>query len=420
MNRPVAFLVCLCAVPLIAQQLPPSAASHRQKMEKALRSNITDFWYPRTLDRTNGGYTIHAGPNGEPKGPGTKGIVTQARMVWFYAKLARTGYRKEDMLVAADIGFRFLRDRMWDRQHGGFYWEVDATGTQRIKPKKHLYGQAFALYALSELYLASGRGEVLSLANRLFDVLEKKAHDSKHGGYRESFKEDWTPDAEPGYMGDSSLKLMNTHLHLMEAMTWYVRASQSHAAYSRLRELIDIEASAVVRKHLPASTDKYNPDWSPRLEIPQYARVSYGHDLENVWLIMDALEAMGQPVQPFADLFRELWRYSLQYGYDSQQGGFYDSGPMGKPADRKEKVWWVQSEALVSALRMWKLTGDAKYWDVFEKTWNFVDRHQIDWANGEWHATVNPDLSVRGDKAGIWKAAYHNGRAMIECLQLLK
>lgn len=415
MNRPVAFLVFLCAVPLFAQP-----AVIKQKMEKALYSNIVDFWYPRTLDKANGGYTINAGPKGEPKGPGTKGIVTQARMVWFYARLARSGYRKEEMLTAADHGFRFLRDRMWDRQHGGFYWEVDATGAQRIKPKKHLYGQAFALYALSELYLASGRGEVLSLANRLFDVLEKKAHDAKYGGYVESFKEDWTPDNEPGYMGDSSLKLMNTHLHLMEAMTWYVRASQSHPAFSRLRELIDIETNAVVRKNLPACTDKYNADWTPRLDTPQYARVSYGHDLENVWLIMDAAEAMGEPVQPFVDLFRELWRNSLQYGYDKDNGGFYDSGPIGKPADRKEKVWWVQSEALVSALRMWKVTGDPKYWDVFEKTWNFVDRRQIDWTNGEWHATVLPDLTTRGDKANIWKAAYHNGRATIECLQFLK
>jgi cellobiose epimerase len=419
MNRPVALFVAanLC----VAAQTPSTGPAIKQKMEQALHSNITAFWYPNSIDKAHGGYTIHFGPKGEPlASPGTKAIVTQARMVWFFARMARAGHRKNEMLAAADHGFRFLRDRMWDQRNGGFYWEVDATGTQKLKPKKHLYGQAFALYALSEFYLASGRGDVLSLANRQFDLLERKAHDNKYGGYRESFKEDWSPDSEPSYMGDPSLKLMNTHLHLMEALTTYLRASKSALAYGRLRELMDIQSNSVVRKNLPACTDKYNIDWTPRLDTPQYARVSYGHDLENVWLFMDAAEATGIPVQPFADLFRELWQYSLQHGYDKERGGFFDSGPIGKPADRKEKIWWVQSEVLVSALRMWKLTGDRKYWDVFEKTWQFVDRHQIDWQHGDWHATVLPDLSTRGDKANVWKAAYHNGRAMIECLQLLQ
>jgi len=420
-NRPVALFAA--AALCLAAQNPPAGAAIRQKMELALHSNITAFWYSKSIDNANGGHRIHFGPKGEPLSggaPATKGIVTQARMVWFFARMARTGHRKDEMLAAADHGFRFLRDRMWDQRHGGFYWEVDAAGTQKLKPKKHLYGQAFALYALSEYYLASGRGDVLSLANRQFDILERRAHDGRYGGYRESFKEDWTPDNEAGYMGDSSLKLMNTHLHLMEAFTTYLRASKSALAYGRLRELMDVQSNAVVRKNVPACTDKFNIDWTPRLDTPQYARVSYGHDLENVWLLMDAAEATGIPIQPFVDLFRELWLYSLQHGYDKDRGGFFDSGPIGKPADRKEKVWWVQAEVLVSALKMWKLTSDRRYWDVFEKTWQFVDQHQVDWQNGEWHATVLPDLSLRGDKANIWKAGYHNGRAMLECIQLLQ
>ena len=39
----------------------------------------------------------------------------------------------------------FLKEKMWDAKNGGFYWEVDATGNQKLKPRKHLYGQAFGL-----------------------------------------------------------------------------------------------------------------------------------------------------------------------------------------------------------------------------------------------------------------------------------
>ena len=41
-----------------------------------------------------------------------------------------------------------------------------------------------------------------------------------------------------------------------------------------------------------ACTDKYNRDWTRRLDS-DYARVSYGHDIENVWLLMDACAAVG-------------------------------------------------------------------------------------------------------------------------------
>jgi mannobiose 2-epimerase len=80
----------------------------------------------------------------------------------------------------------------------------------------------------------------------------------------------------------------------------------------------------------------------------------------------------------------------------------------------------VQAEVLVSALTMYKLTGAPKYREVFLRTWEFVDRHQIDWRNGEWWSSIDASLQPGGDKGGLWKAAYHNGRAMIECLALIK
>jgi mannobiose 2-epimerase len=412
--RRCAFLA-IALLPALAAQDP---ARYVPVLEKTLYQNILGFWHPRAIDTAHGGYALDFDAQGQPRPNPNKMIVTQARMVWFYSRLARSGYRKDEMLKAAAHGVDFLRSRMWDVKHGGFYWQVDAAG-KVINSQKHLYGQAFALYALSEYYLASGKGEALSLATRLFDVMERKAHDARYGGYRESFREDWFPDPEPGPLGDSSLKLMNTHLHLMEAMTWYAKASQQPLALARLRELIDIETNAVVRKRLGACTDKYAPDWTPRLE-GDYARVSYGHDLENVWLIQDAAQVAGIPVQPFADLFRELWAYSLKYGYDAQQGGFFDWGWPDKPATGRDKTWWVQAEALVSALRMWKLTGDRQYAEVFVKTWNFVEKQQIDWQTGEWWQSVAPDGQKRGPKGSVWKAAYHNGRAMMECLELLR
>jgi len=416
------FTLSICTKLCVASDRATLAKIYIPKFEKILQDNIASFWYSKSLDRRNGGYTINFGPDGELKGEGTKMIVSQARTVWLFSRLARAGYKEDQYIEAADHGYQFLKEKMWDSRNGGFYWEVDATGDKKLKPRKHLYGQAFALYAMSEFYLASGRKDVLDFAVGFFNLLEAKSHDKTYGGYVEFFSADWTPlsHGEGSYMGGGpGLKLMNTHLHLLEAMTTFYRASKLSLARERLLELINIQSNAVVRKDIGACTDKYDRDWTPRLE-GDYARVSYGHDIENVWLLMDACDAAGVKNQPFVDLYRTLFDYSLKYGYDETRGGFYDSGPFNQPADRRNKVWWVQTEAIVSVLYMNRMTEEPKYLDVFEKTAGFIENNMVDWETGEWHATVTPEGEQLGDKASPWKAGYHNGRSMIECLQILE
>jgi len=151
-----------------------------------------------------------------------------------------------------------------------------------------------------------------------------------------------------------------------------------------------------------------------------YARVSYGHDIENIWLLMDACDAAGVSNYPFMDLYKTLFEYSLKYGYDAANGGFYYTGPFNAPADDRSKSWWVQAEVIVSALHMYQYTKDPRYLSIFEKTFELIETQMVDWDTGEWFGTITPDGRPEGDKANPWKAGYHNGRAMIECLQMLK
>ncbi len=394
----------------------------RSTLEKMLLENVVPFWYPATIDEERGGFRLNHDVDGKWLGPSEKAIVTQARNVWFFARLSRSRYGRPEHLQAARHGFEFLRTKMWDREHGGFFWAVDADGSAPTRPEKHIYGQAFGLYALSEYAVASKDPSALALARELFGLLESKAHDAARGGHRESFLRDWTempPGATSPMALPAHLKLMNTHLHLLEALTTYVRVAKDPLARERLVELIIIQSNSVVRKDAGACTDRHLADWTP-LRGPEVDRVSYGHDLENIWLLMDACDAAGIPASLLGDLDRTLFATSLRSGFDLAQGGFFDSGPFGAPADRREKVWWVQAEALVAALRMYRLTGDRVYYDVFTRTLDWVEKRQVDWKGGDWHAEVSPGGVPGGAKAGAWKSAYHNGRALLECLAVLE
>jgi len=171
--------------------------SVKNRLERILNENIKPFWYPRTIDRENGGYYLNHDVNGKPIGKGTKMIVTQARMVWYFSYLFNTGWGGKEELEAAKHGYQFLRDHMWDPENGGFFWEVDYQG-QVLNPDKITYGQAFGLYALSEFAIASKDQEALNMASKLFNLMEKYSHDSLHGGYKEHFLRDWSTPTSTG------------------------------------------------------------------------------------------------------------------------------------------------------------------------------------------------------------------------------
>ena len=103
-------------------------------------------------------------------------------------------------------------------------------------------------------------------------------------------------------------KLMNTHMHLLEAFTNYYRLTGEESR-RRLVEVLFIESNAVLRKGFGANTDGHGLDWTP-LQNRWSKVVYYGHDLENSWLLMEACRALDLPNGPLVDLYRSEWDYN--------------------------------------------------------------------------------------------------------------
>ncbi len=392
-------------------------------LHRILTENIIPFWYPGVLDLLHGGYCLNHDPAGRYRGPAAKGLVSQARTLWFFARLVRDGYRSGDFRQAADCGYRFLRDRLWDQQSGGFHWEFDPTGAYPLRSFKHAYGHAFALYGLSEYALASQDPGAAAFANEAFKQLDSRFHDPVYGGYLELYSRDWSPlpETESGYFRGAATgaKLMNSHLHLLEAITAYYRLTGDTLARERLLELILVLSNAVVRKQAGACTDRHDRTWNPNPGPPP-EQVSYGHDIENISLLCDACDAIGLSSGPLLDLFRTLFANMLRFGYDKANGGAYASGPIGRPARDRDKIWWVQAETLLGSLHLHRRTGETIYAQCFLEILNWIARHQVDWEHGDWHAVIRTNGTVTGDKAGPWKTPYHAARAMMDSLALLE
>jgi mannobiose 2-epimerase len=387
-------------------------------LERILRESIIPFWMSDAIDVENGGFRLHHDVDGSWKGPTDKHCIPQARMVWFLSRAFRAGFLPEG-LDAARRGAAFLRDRLWDPAGGGFFWSVSHDGRTVTDDSKRLYAQCFGLYGLSEYALASGDPEAASHADEVVAVLREHFRDRRFGGFVSELDARMRPAPTDGPRGESVLhKTVNEHLHVLEALAAHARVRSDPWVVDRLRELVLILTGTALRKSVGTVSDRHRADWTPLLRNGQ-SEVSYGHDAECVWLVAEACTLVGLPFTLVADWARSVLDVILRWGRDRRRGGIYFTGPLGGPAHTRRKVWWTQAEVLVGGLAAHRLTGDQRYADLYLDTLEWIVERHVVWDGGDWRATIEEDGRVTGDRAGLWKTPYHNGRAMIQCLELL-
>ena len=185
--RPFALIVALSlfSSTFTVSQEPPEGDALSPvlaELESSFQDRFVAQWYPRAVDREQGGYFSVLDANWEPQGPQDKFIVSQARHLWVTSQLA-VFFEDDAYREMADHGFRFLKDSMWDAKNGGFRSLVSRTGEPIGDGDKTAYGNAFAIYALSSYYALSRDEEALELVKDAFLWMEKNSWDHEFGGY---------------------------------------------------------------------------------------------------------------------------------------------------------------------------------------------------------------------------------------------
>jgi mannobiose 2-epimerase len=208
---------------------------------------------------------------------------------------------------------------------------------------------------------------------------------------------------------------MNTHLHVMEAYSSLLRVWDGEGLRDRLRALVETHLDRILDPHSAHLLLFFDEAWRP----VDHA-ISYGHDIEASWLIVEASDLLADaPLrQRAAEVAERIARVTLAEGLDRQHGGLYAEREDGGALD-DEKHWWMQAEAIVGFVNAWELTGDEAFLDAAEETWRFVDRYIVDRAHGEWRWRVARNGSpIPGlPKVEPWKCPYHNSRAALEVLR---
>ena len=367
-------------------------------------------------DRQNGGFFGRISGDGNLHSDAPKGAILHARILWTFSAAYRL-FNNPLYLEAADRAKDYLVKKFWDNENGGVYWQLSANG-EPMDTKKQIYALGFAIYGLSEYTRATGDRNALKKAIELYFVIEKQSFDKEKNGYLEAFTKDWKEiqDMRLSDKDANEKKTMNTHLHILEPYANLYRVWPSAELKTSLRNLLEIFLNTILDKETGHLRLFFDENWNCKSNI-----VSYGHDIEALWLMYEAAEVLGD-----ADLI-ERTKAAAPFIAEAAKEGLQADGALIYEKENNmghvdaDRHWWVQAETVVGFSYAAKITGNKTYDEIAKNCWSFIKNNLVDKEQGEWFWSIKADGTVNrtDDKAGFWKCPYHNGRMCLEMITLI-
>lgn len=380
------------------------------EVRRELSDRIIPFW-KRLRDDEHGGYYGYMDFDLKVDKKFEKGCILNSRILWFFANAYMT-LKDKSLLAEAAHAYSFMREYCEDKEYGGVFWSVTYDGLP-LDTTKHIYNQAFAIYALSSYYAASNDSSALDFAMSLFEKIETIGTDSY--GYLESFNRKWELEdndklSENGLLAD---KTMNTLLHVLEAYTELYRVNKDERVKKALIKILDAFRNQVFNEETHRLEVFFDEKMNTISDL-----YSYGHDIEASWLLDRAATVLADEKIKAAtnaytnELVAEVYKEALSDGAMNNEcfKGVVDT----------TRVWWVQAEAMVGFYNCYEKTGITEYKDITEKLWIYIKEHIIDRRQGsEWFWDLDKDNNPVSRKPIVepWKCPYHNGRMCMEIIR---
>lgn len=210
-------------------------------------------------------------------------------------------------------------------------------------------------------------------------------------------------------------KTMNTHLHIIEPYTNLYRVWPDESLRATLKDLLNLFLDTIEDARTHHLGLFFNEKWERQDEI-----VSYGHDIEASWLLLETAQVLGD-----AALLNKTLIHTRAIALEALKALQPDGSMIyERRADGTldmERHWWVQAEAVIGQVYLYRFHHMEEALDGARRTWQYIKENLIDPA-GEWYWSRMLDGSInrRDDHAGFWKCPYHNGRMCMEVAACLE
>ena len=377
--------------------------------------DIIGFYHPRCLDEEYGGFVNQMLDDGTVFDRMTKHLVGTCRFTYNYA-LASLVLGPEEYRAAAAHGVRFLLEHH-RRGDGGYAWVL--SGQDVVDGTRHCYGHAFVLLAAAGARKAGAEGAD-ALLEDIWNLLESRFWDAEASLYVDEIAAgDWS--RVDAYRGQ------NANMHMCEAMlcAWEATGEMRYLDRADLlaRRICRDLASRVdglVWEHYKSD---WSHDWDYNKDNPKHLFRPYGylpgHFTE--WSKLLLILNRHRPADWLAPKAEMLFGAAMQRAYVAETGAInYAFAPDGAILDT-DQYYWVFSETFAAAAILAHVTGNAEYWDWYDRVWTYADAHFVDHDHGAWYRILDRDgRKYSNEKSPAAKADYHPLAACFEVLQSMK
>jgi cellobiose epimerase len=210
-------------------------------------------------------------------------------------------------------------------------------------------------------------------------------------------------------------KSMNTHLHVIEAYANLYDYTKNPVVKERVENLLEIFTTHIINAKNKHFNLFFDEKWNLKSD-----KVSFGHDIEGSWLLLEAAEAIHSEkwIRKMKQIALEMAEATLE-GVDLDGGLKYEYFP-GFHEDG-EKEWWTIAEAVIGFYNAWELSENPVYLEKSKGMWEYLKQYFIDKKRGEWFYRIDKDHNpVPGYlKVSLWKCPYHNSRMCMEMMRRL-
>jgi len=375
------------------------------------------FYHPRSID-ASGGFYHFLKDDGTIYDATTRHLVSSTRLVFNYAMACRHfGHATYEAPLRHAMAF--LEQGHLDPATGGYAWVVKWEKGKRelLDGTNHCYGLAFVLLAYSHALMA-GVAEARAKLAQTYDLMEKRFFEPQHGLYADEATADWSTTYP--YRGQ------NANMHACEAMLAAYEATKEQ----RYLDRAELLAHNITRRQAGLAGgmmwEHYHADWSVDWEYNKQDKTNIfrpwgyqpGHLTE--WAKLLLILERHRKLDWLAPRAQQLFDLALEKAWDKQNGGiFYGFGPEDEICD-SDKYFWVQAESFAAAACLAQRTGDARYWEQYDRIWDYSWRHFVDHEHGAWYRILTHDNKKYSDeKSPAGKVDYHTMGAAYEVLGVI-
>lgn len=372
--------------------------------------DILSFYAPTVKD-PQGGFRQNFLDDGTPYDDASKHLVSSCRMVFNFCEADRL-FGEPGFRNLWQHGLEFIRAVHWQEDRGGYVWSFNGDS---IDETNHCYGLAFVMLTHAAC-LARGDEQSKDDLYRTWTILEGRFWLADVGLYADEISADWQQV--------STYRGQNANMHMCEALMAAFDATNDTQFLDRaylLARKIAVEQSALsdglVWEHFKQDLSldmEYNRADPRNLYRPWGFQP--GHQTE--WSKLLLLLYKRRPEAWMLQRAQELFDRALKIAWDDVHGGiFYGFDPDENICDL-DKYFWVQAESFAAAALLATASGDARYWDWYDRIWEYCWQHFVDHKHGAWFrllTAANEKVSERKSLAGA-KCDYHTIGACITVL----